>query len=101
MFLLFYLSASVCQGATFLTWEGWSKKETSKRLFSRKLWYGCHPLHETYLIKFKFEKLCEEKTNTKADILSIIAEFLPTRGILVILFIPVCMGMVNLFSCDS
>ena len=32
-------------------------------------------LHETYLIKFKFEKLCEV---WKTDILPIIAELLPT-----------------------
>ena len=41
-------------------------------------------LHETYLIKFKFEKLCEV---WKTAILSIIAELLSIRGVLIFLFI--------------
>ena len=46
--------------------------------------YCRNVLHETYLIKFKFEKLCEV---WKTDILSIIAELLSTRGVLIFLFI--------------
>ena len=38
--------------------------------------------HETYFIKFKFEKLCGDTTNTKTYILSIIAKLLSIRKIL-------------------
>ena len=46
--------------------------------------YSRNVLHETYLIKFRFEKLCEV---WKTDILSIIAELLSIRGVLMFLFI--------------
>ena len=57
------------------------------KIIRQNIFFCKKVLHETYLIKFKFEKLCGDKTNTKKK-LSSIAKLLSIRKILlVVLFI--------------
>ena len=53
----------------------------------RQIYFCKNILHEKYLIKFRFEKLCGAKIHTKADNLLIIAELLSSRRVIVFLFI--------------